>query len=292
LAASQRTGSWQIHWIEMPNGLHRVLTEATALNPAAFTLGPEDKVLLWFDGPELRQTLFAGMKENEVGRVRDGWTVGGPLVPSDDGTHAFYVESKGNADELRRVKLPRGGVETVLGAEGGIVEPLPNPRLALLLWRTRDGELWVAGFDGAGRRRVVVPAGKVLQAMWNPEGRGILYLHEPADPKQLIAIREQDLEGRADSLVARTSQFGRFSRNANASVFLGASRSKASPHILLLLRRTRRELTLCEHLASDVATALPLFTPNSQRLVFQSDRWTNPAIFMMNVERLVERTET
>jgi oligogalacturonide lyase len=92
--------------------------------------------------------------------------------------------------------------------------------------------------------------------------------------------------------VARTSQFVDFGFNRDTSVFTGASRNAASPTVLILLRVTRRELTLCEHRASHPETVAPMFSPDSQRLYFQSDRDGKPALYGLNVERLVERTET
>jgi oligogalacturonide lyase len=62
--------------------------------------------------------------------------------------------------------------------------------------------------------------------------------------------------------------------------------------VLLLLRATSRELTLCEHRASDPASVAPVFSPDSQRIYFQSDRHGKPAIYRMRVDTLVEKTET
>jgi len=36
----------------------------------------------------------------------------------------------------------------------------------------------------------------------------------------------------------------------------------------------------------------PVFTPDSQRILFVSDRLGKPAIFMLNVEKLIEKTES
>ena len=58
-------------------------------------------------------------------------------------------------------------------------------------------------------------------------------------------------------MAARTSQFAHFGFNRDTSVFVGASRSKASPYLLLLLRMTRREFTICEHRASDPSVVTP-----------------------------------
>jgi oligogalacturonide lyase len=61
--------------------------------------------------------------------------------------------------------------------------------------------------------------------------------------------------------------------------------------VLILLRITRRELTLCEHKASQPELTSPIFSPDSQKIYFQSDREGKPAIYCVHVEKLVEKTE-
>jgi oligogalacturonide lyase len=173
---------------------------------------------------------------------------------------------------------------STLAEQPEIVDPIPCPaRAARVAWRGQGG-LWLDG------KRLATPEGRVLQAHWSPAGDALFYLHAPAAPNELNAIRELTIEGGADTLVSRTSQFVCFAPNADASVFVGASRSLASPTVLLLLRSMRRELTLCEHKSSDPARCGVQFTPDSQRVLFESDRHGKPAIYMLNVERLIEKT--
>ena len=72
--------------------------------------------------------------------------------------------------------------------------------------------------------------------------------------------------------------------------FAGASRNAGSPTVLLMLRITRRERTLCEHRASNPGMVTPVFSPDSQRLYFQSDREGKSAIYSFHMEKLVEKT--
>ena len=92
-------------------------------------------------------------------------------------------------------------------------------------------------------------------------------------------------------MVVKTSQFNHFGFNRDSSVFVGASRNAASPNVLLQLRITGSELVLCEHKASRPETVAPMFSPDAQRVYFQSDHAGNPAIYCMHVEKLVEKTE-
>jgi hypothetical protein len=107
----------------------------------------------------------------------------------------------------------------------------------------------------------------------------------------LNAIREYAPDTGSDQLVAKTSQFATFGFNRDTSVFVGASRNAASPDVLILLRVTRRELTLCEHKASHPESVAPVFAPDSQRIYFQSDRDGHPAIYCVHAEKLVEKTD-
>lgn len=289
---STRAGKPQAFRLELSNGQSRQLSAADDLDPETVGFVPDDRGVTWWDGPRLVLAAGATSKEMELGRVRDGYTRSGPAAFSDDSTLVFWIEERNGQAEILRLRLPKGPAEVALEAGSGAVDVQPNPRRAMLFWRTRGGELWVAAHDGTLKRRVETPPGRVEQAWWSPGGSGLIYLLIPEEPGKLNTIREQDLESRADKQVAPTSQFGQFARNANATVFLGASVSKASPFVLLLLRATRRELTLCEHRSPEVQSVNPRFSPDSQRIVFQSSRNGKPALYTMKVDRLVEKTET
>jgi oligogalacturonide lyase len=134
--------------------------------------------------------------------------------------------------------------------------------------------------------------GKTGSALWVPSGRTLIYLHIPDGSKELITLREHNPDTGADTLLGKTTQYISASPNADASVFVAASGSVASPYILILLRSVRRELTLCEHHASDAAMVNPAFTPDSRNVLFVSDRHGKPAVYMMPVARFVEETAT
>jgi oligogalacturonide lyase len=127
--------------------------------------------------------------------------------------------------------------------------------------------------------------------VWSPDGRAVLYLNVPADSRKLRNIREFTPDSNEDKAVSDTTQYACFERNTDGSVFVGASGSKASPYVLLLVRAVHREFTLCEHRASDPAKVSPIFSPNSQSVFFSSDQHGKPAIYRIGVDKLVEATE-
>jgi len=155
----------------------------------------------------------------------------------------------------------------------------------------RAGGVWLANSDGKQNYRLKLGDGVAAAAAWSPEGRSVLYLNIPSDPHKLRNIREFTPDTNEDKAVSDTTQYACFERNADASVFVGASGSKASPYVLLLVRAVHREFTLCEHRASDPAMVAPIFSPNSQNVFFTSDQHGKPAVYRIAVDRLVEETD-
>ncbi len=292
--SSDRTGSHQLMQMFLNTGEARQLTEAAALDPLSPALSPDDRSVLFFDGPVLRQLLFASMREMEVYRVPEGWARGRGFSVCQDGSRACLVETREGRARLRMAPLRSHGGEaaTAFEAPGPLGDPLPRPRHPDVLYR--DGEDFLALAEEGQRngRRLPLAPGRTGPAFWSADGERLVYLSLPAEHGQLNTIREWAAGNDSERLVAATSQYASFAPNADGSIFVGASASKASPYILLLLRATRRELPLCEHRSSDAAGVSPVFSPDSQRVFYQSDRDGQPAIYTVDVQRLVERTET
>ena len=292
LYACDRTGSMQAHLMDIGNGRSKVLTAASQLDPESLTFTPDSRTVYYFDGPNLAALNPSNLREQLIYTVRDGWSRSGPVAVSEDHLYLYFVESQGSAHELRQMKRPRNDVSTIASGQDSILGPNPNPKRDMILWLSEDGRLWTSTITGEGKRALETPAGTVLQAIWSPDGQALTYLLQPADTRELVSIREQEIDSRADRFIAKTSQFACFNRNQNASVFLGASRNKAAPSILVLLRATKREFTLCEHKTSNPVHATPLFSPNSQIVVFESDRHGKQAIYSMKVEKFIEKTDS
>jgi oligogalacturonide lyase len=187
--------------------------------------------------------------------------------------------------------LGRGEARTVVEASFEISDPLMRPQRRQILYRQGDAALWLADSAGQPNRRLKLAPGRVGPANWAPDGSAVLYLHFPADRAQLNAVREYAPDTDTDKLVARTSQYVHFGFNRDTSVFVGASRNAASPAVLIMLRVNGRELTICDHRSSHPESVAPIFSPDAQRLFFQSDRDGKPAIYCVHMERLVERIE-
>jgi oligogalacturonide lyase len=282
--ASDRTGSLQPFHLNLKTGESTQIGETTALDPTTITLLPGERNCLYFDGPVLRQGLSV---QREIYRIPDGWDRTQGFAVTDDGTHAIFAEKQGTKARLRRINLARPLPGTIFEIDGEITLPMPRPKRAQILYR-KDAALWLVNLDGQQNRRLKTES--CGPALWTPSGRTIVYLHFPENTAELNTMRELTPDENTDRLLAKTSQFASFGENGDASVFVGASRNKASQTVLLLLRAARREFTLCEHKASDPTTVQPIFSPDSQSIFFQSDRHGKPAIYRIKVEKLVEET--
>jgi oligogalacturonide lyase len=291
LYSSDRPGTLQAFRMDLKSGESRQLTDAAELDSASPSLAADERTFCYTDGASLRQTALASLRERELYRSAQGFAPAGGLSLTDDGLFALFVEKRAAAHRLQLLRLARGdAVSTVIEDDEPLLDPRPRPRRAGILYRRGDGSLWLVNFDGRDNRRLRTAPGVCGPALWSPDGRTVLYLNIPEDRTTLNNLREHTPDTNADALIAPTSQFVHFGVNADASVFVGASGSKASPHVLLLLRTTRREFTLAEHHATDPAMVAPIFSPSSQRIFFESDRHGKPAIYSMPVDKFVEKT--
>ncbi|MBK5292906.1 MAG: PD40 domain-containing protein [Acidobacteriia bacterium] len=267
----------------------RQVSEAASLDRTSLNLTPDERNLCYLDAGHLMIMAAKGGPPRTLYELASGSGTGLGMGITADGPSAIVVEKN---TVLRMVHLVKGTASTIVESEGAAMEPMPRPRRASTLYRTSNGALWLAHLDGSRNTRLKTAAGGTGPARWSPDGRTILYLNFPEQQGKPHALRELNPDTGEDRLIAATSQFAQFAPNADASVFVGASQSLASPYVLLLLRVARRELTLCEHASAQPAAVNPVFSPDSQRVFFQSERHGKPAIYTMRVDKLVEKTES
>lgn len=291
LLSCDRTGRPEVFRLDLKNAEMRQLTEVADLDPLTLTLLPDNRAFCYAAGRSVCMMTF-GLKERELYQIPEGWTRAAGMTVGPDGTHVTLIETQSDAWRMRMISLVNGVARTVLQTSTAMTDPQPRPYRAQVMFRDGDGGVWLVNQDGQQNRQLKLAPGTAGQAMWSPDGRTMLYLLTPQDPKQLRAIHEFTPDSNTDKLVAKTSQFAAFTANKDTSVFAGASANKGGPLVLLLLRATGNERTLCEHRASDPAMATVMFSPDSQRLYFQSDREGKSAIYSMHIEKLVEKTSS
>ncbi len=291
LFSNDRTGSPQLYQMFLSTGEARQLTSASDLDSSSPTFSPDDRSVFFFDGPSLHQLSLATLRDRELYRVPQGWRRGAGFSISPAADAAALVETNDASWRIRRVSLAqKPAAATVVEAPEPLADPLIRPGHDEILFHQGTDKLMVSAPGGGPARALPLAQGGLGPAFWSGGGANVVYLNFPFVPRKLNALRECAVEANTERLLAPTSQFITFSPNSDASVFAGASASKAAPYVLILLRVTRRELTMCEHRSSDPARVAPVFSPDSQRIYFQSDRHGRPAIYSVALERLVEKT--
>ena len=289
--ASDRTGSQQVFQMDLKSGQNRLLTEAAHLDPYSISLFPDERSLAYFDGPGLHQFWFRNSRTRRIYEVPSGYEHTGAFSMSADGKRAALVEKGGDRSRLRLIDLDSGGGSTVFETDGLVRSPMPRPNAQSILFQGADEAWSIIDYSGRNKRRLETAPGRCSPAVWSPDGKTVLYINVPPASGALNTLREFLVTENRDQLIAKTTQFVRFAPNRNASVFVCASGSKATPFISLMLR-IGRELTLCEHRASDPSRITTVFSPDSNWIFFESDREGKPAIYSMAVNQLVEQTDS
>jgi oligogalacturonide lyase len=297
LYSCDASGTMQAYRMDLKTGQACLLTDAESFNPACFTLLADGRSFCYVDRGRLHLSSLTSLRPRQLYQATEGFKPTG-LSITDDGLSAALVEQKGSHYRLQWIRMMDGMATTLVEADqenDELADPSPRPRRASVLYR-RAGGVWLANTvapqnTGKQNYRLRLGEGQTLSATWTPDGKDVLYLNVPPDPHKLRDIRQFTPDTNEDKAIADTTQYACFERNADGSVFVGASASKASPHVLLLVRAVGRELTLCEHRASDPAMVSPIFSPNSQNVFFTSDQHGKPAIYRIAVDKLVEATE-
>jgi oligogalacturonide lyase len=291
LYCSDRTGSPQAFRMDLKSGDSQQLTESEGLDGNSLTLLPDSRSFCFFAGRTLYAANVGNLRERPVYTVPEGWELTSAPHAMSDGAHVLLAERRAGVSRLRTVGLAQGVARTILEAPLEIADPVERPQHAQLSYRQQGKGVWLAAADGKGTSELKLAGGGTGPGFWSADGKTLLYLNFPEEPGQLNAIREYSPETQMDKLVAKTSQYASFAPNRDGTVYVGASRNAASPTILIMLRSVRRELTLCEHRASRPDQVSPMFSPDAQRIYFQSDRHGKPAIYSLHVERLVEKID-
>lgn len=203
-----------------------------------------------------------------------------------DGRGVYVLERGRRGSAIRRSAGRGRPAETLAAGESTWSDLRVRPNRPGLLWRS-EGVFWYAERAAAPPEQLGL-AGNVLQTLWTVDGRALLYLSRKDSGS--IELREHVPDTAQDRLIGATTRFATFAANRDASVFAGLSGSSGAPYVLLLLRVTRRELTLCEHRTSNAPSSAVLFTPDSQRVLFETDRQGRTAIHGVSTAKLVEET--
>ena len=280
LFSSDRAGRMAPFKIELRTGMPHQVAETSALVPESLYLERSERLLFFVDDGVLKEVSLANTKVRPIAEDVSAFT---PL-----GAAQFIIVRRGRLELLEGGRAPLA--ESV--AHFCLVRPGGNGCLFSRQTTAEEREFWYAPLSGAtGNKPVRLASGNISDPFWSSDGQSLLFLRQVQNGESPVSeIHEVIPETGAEQCLAPTSQFAAFAPNADASVFVGASRSKAQPTVILMLRSVRRELTLCEHRASHPGSVSPVFSPDSRRVYFQSDHEGKPALYSVNVELLVEPT--
>ena len=288
--STETPNGFQAIRLDIKGGAARLITSAAAMDPRSLALSPDDRSIYFSDGDRLLATGFSGAKPREIYKGSSPEIYRRGISLSEDGATISLLDR----DRIVLISTASVGGHSAARVLAEVEPATEQPAISKsgqVFFRGSGNSIHViATAPGAKPKRRPIE-GELGSALWNPDGRSIIFVRLNQGRGIANALFEYSLDTNKESLVGKTSQFVDFGRNADSSVFVGASGSKAQPFILIMLRITRRELALCEHKSSTPATVSPRFAPSSQRIYFQSDRLGKPAIFSVAVEKLVERTE-
>jgi oligogalacturonide lyase len=288
LCVTNRTGSEMVARIDTKNGQMQMLGEGSALRVDTLLLSPDEKSYFIVDGEKLLQ---GGSGGGALKTVFESKAMMKAISLSTDGRMAAIAQNTNGKGQIVLQPLPAGASQVLLESPEEIVELQVRPGRAGLIYRRADGSVWIASFDKREHRRLKLAEAQNIALLWARDTKTLLYLSRPEVGRNTTELREHLPDENRDVKLGLTSAYTQFATNADASVILASSGSKAQPHMLLMLRRIRRELILCEHKSSNPAALQPHFSPSSQRIFFQSDMHGKTAIYTMAVDRLVEKTE-
>lgn len=290
LYSSNRGGSLQVFRLDFRKDRHRQLTDARDLDPSCLALYGKDKRFAYIDGSTIFQGSAGGGRPRELYTAGDDWQLGEGLDIDAEGKEGVFVETRMNLSRLLLLDVKRRKATSVSEQEGLLTRPMLRPNHQDILYRRNGRELWAMDRDGNNRRKLNTAPGELGPVYWTSGARSFHYLSLP-ETRGKESIREFSIDQNEDNLIVETRQFQSFGPNGNSTAFIGARRAPVSPHIVLLLR-IGRELTLCEHGASEEFPVTVVFSPDSRKIVFGSNRDGQPAIYTMPVDDLVEATDT
>jgi oligogalacturonide lyase len=289
--SSDRGEGMQAFRYELKKGEMRQLTDIAGLQPQTLNILPGDRAFTFVAGRSVYLAPFGSLREREVYRIPDDWELGEGFSVALDGVYAVLVERQQNRSRLQLLGMSKGNVTTLVEHEGVLRHPQPRPKRASVAY-LKDAELHLINYDGSGAKQLITAPCLTSpgSAFWTRDGRSILFLAE--NEKRMVWIQESIPDSGQVRPFASTTQFGNFAPNPDGSVMVAATRSIAQPHIVIMVRSAKRELTLCEHKASDPAAVAPVFSPTSQRIYFQSDRHGKPAIYSVVIDKFIEKTDS
>ncbi|MGH9620827.1 MAG: TolB family protein [Bryobacteraceae bacterium] len=277
LFSSDRSGAMAPFRLDLHSGrLHR-LAETRHLAIRSLYLDPKERWAYFVDSGVLKKADVRGHKTHTVA----------------EGVSAFGMSDSGSVFIVAKQKRLFHLNSRQPIAEDAAFGPLVSPDGTGCLFgreARKSREFWYVPLAPLGKPKLLA-SGRIWNPFWSPRGKSLMFLRDVETKRAVLSeIHEVNPETGAERKLDPTSEYAAFAPNADASVFIGASRSMVQPNIILLLRSMAREMTLCEHGARHPACVSPVFSADSRWIFFQSDREGKSALYAMDVEKFVSPT--
>jgi len=296
LVAGNRGGESQVLRVDMPSGKMTQLTQGSGIAPFAVCLAPDERSFFFLQNGALKQTGLRTLREREIYRAEEGWSLSGDLGVSIDGRFAAVAEQRAPLWRLRVVETLKGKNWLVAEEKSPLSRPQIRPKRDQVLYTQDTTRLWLVNLlDGKQRQGVRPRQGdeELGPEYWSADGKLIGYAHYPDRSRRKATARAFNPDTREEQVLAPCTQFWNMRGNADHSALVGESRSKAGLNLYVLFPLTQREVTICEHASSSKSPESeprPVFSPDSQWIYFTSDREGAPAVYRAGVADWVEKT--
>jgi oligogalacturonide lyase len=283
LIAVEKSNGWQLQWLNLKNGDQKVALDSALLTPESAALLADDRSIIAATTQGKLVSSSARIKSADLTME----LLEGPL-PCFDNNSALCIGKSEGQFHLLRWNFADGQINRMHSSQTTLAH-LSTSAKSDSVAVAQGNEILTGSASGGALKTLSNSApnqtsSRILQLLWHSTDTSLLALQTGVENRtQLFNFRDGQIWS------ARTSQYSEFGSNRDGSVLVGASGSKASPLILLMLRLTKRELPIAEHKSS--VPSRPQFTPNSQRVIYQTDRLGKSVIFAVEVDRLVEETQ-
>lgn len=278
LFSSDRTGHLTPFSVDLRTGVPQAVAVTTDLLPSSLCLDAQGRSAYFIDAGDLKQIAIGNKKATVLARGVSAFSVG-------TGPSGIVVVRDGHLEQLSSGAALATGIAPWCALRPG-GRGCAFTRHADI---PQEQEFWYAPIPAASP--VLLAKGRISNPIWSPDGSSLLFLRDvPVNDTFVSEIHAAYPDVATEQRITPTSQFASFAPNGDASVFVGASKSKAQPTVILLLRSPQRELTLCEHKAAHPNAVDPVFSPDSRRVYYQSDHEGKSALYSVNTESLVEPT--
>lgn len=317
--ASLREGYRNLYKMDLHDGTAVQLTEGAGINDFGSILTSDDRYLIFFRDKQFIKMEMDSLKEEVFYEVPVGWYGYSPSISSDD---RFLVITEMNERDMLKNKGDWSTFETQWAARPNcrivyididkktsrtvheeehcwLGHPLirPHDNNTILFCHEGpgnliDARLWLINLDGSNLRcaKPQVEPALVTHEFWLDDGSKFAFVYREANEEQKQTIRFIDPDTQKEEVLMESSRYCHFIANKDNTLIVGDGQLPEEHFIYLVDVKEKREYKLCSHGTSwgsygsnQDAHPHPAFSPDSQFIIFTSDREGIPSIYKVEL---------